>query len=132
MKVPIVILDKPNKNNRIYPREVMEKALRKYQADFIDENRAMVVKRLPETSAVSLLDCVGVVKEYTIEGDTVFVDIEFLPQVPEGLICETAVREQKLSVRTHGMGSMRKQDDGTYIISDDYEFISCFLTNEPA
>ena len=132
MKIPIVTLDTPNKNNRIYPRAVMEKALAKYKKDFIDERRAFVQKQLPGDSMVSLLDVVGVVKEFVIEGDKVIMDVEFLPNVPDGLRVEEGLKSGKLSLRTHGIGSMRLQDDGTYIIGEDYEFISCFATDDPA
>ena len=132
MKIPIVTLDTPNKNNRIYPRAVMEKALAKYKKDFIDERRAFVQKQLPGDSMVSLLDVVGVVKEFIIEGDKVIMDVEFLPNVPDGLRVEEGLKSGKLSLRTHGIGSMRLQDDGTYIIGEDYEFISCFATDDPA
>lgn len=132
MKIPIVILDKPNKNNRIYPRDVMEKAIAKYKKDFVDENRALVQKKQPGNSMVSLLDCVGVVKEITIEGDKVVVDVEFLPNVKDGNVIEEGLKSGKLHLRTHGMGTIHKQDDGTYKIGEDYEFISCFATDDPA
>ena len=132
MKIPIVTLNKPNKNNRIYPRAVMEKALEKYKKDFIDEKRAFVQKRQPHNSMVNLLDCVGIVKEVIIEGDEVLMDVEFFPNVPEGLMTETAIKSGHLHLRTHGMGSMHLQPDGTYIVGDDYELISCFATDDPA
>ena len=132
MKIPIVTLDKPNKNNRIYPRAVMEKALEKYKKEFIDEKRAFVQKKIPETTMVNLLDCIGIVKEVIIEGNEVLMDVEFFPNVPEGLMTEVAITGGHLHLRTHGMGSMHLQHDGTYIVGDDYEFISCFVTNDPA
>lgn len=132
MKIPIIILDHPTKNNRIYPRDVMEKAIAKYKKEFVDENRAFIQKKLPGDSCINLHDCVGVVKEIKIEGDTVFVETEFFPQVPDGLKSEEAFKSGKFSLRTHGMGSMRLQPDGTQKIGEDYEFISCFATDNPA
>jgi hypothetical protein len=132
MKIPILFLDKPTKNNRIYPRDVMEKAIAKYKKDFVDEGRAMIQKKLPGDSCINLHDVVGVVKEIKIEDDTVFVEAEFLPQVPDGLKSEEALKSGKFSLRTHGLGSIHMQPDGTFKIGEDYELISTFLTNEPA
>lgn len=132
MKIPILSLDRPNKNNRIYPRDVMEKAIAKYKKDFIDEDRALIQKKLPGNSMVNLLDCVGVVKEISIEGDTVFVEAQFLPNVKDGTVIEEALKSGKLHLRTHGLGSIHLQPDGTFKIGEDYEFISCFATDEPA
>ncbi len=132
MKVPILTLDTPNKNNRVYPRAVMEAAFAKYKKEFIDERRAMVVKRQPEQAITNLLDVVGVIKEISFEGDTVMADIEFLPTVPEGLSCETGVKLGKLHLRTGGMGSMKVNENGQNVVQDDYELTHCFLTDDPA
>jgi hypothetical protein len=110
----------------------MEKALEKYKKEFVDEKRAVVQKKLPETPGVNLLDVIGIVKEVIIEGNEVLMDVEFFPNVPEGLVTEAAITGGTLHLRTHGIGSIHLQDDGTYIVGDDYEFISCFVTNDPA
>jgi hypothetical protein len=132
MKIPILTLNTPNKNGRVYPREVFEKALAKYKKEFIDERRAMVVKRQPECAITNLLDVVGVIKEITFEGDKVMAEVEFLPNVPDGLSCEAGVKCGKLSLRTGGLGTLDKKEDGTYVIREDYEITHCFLTDDPA
>lgn len=132
MKVPILTLDTPNKNNRIYPRAVMEAAFTKYKKEFIDERRAMVVKKQPEQAITDLRDVVGVIKEIIFEGDQVIADIEFLPNVPEGLSCEAGVKLGKLHLRTGGLGSMKVNEQGQNVIQSDYELTHCFLTDDPA
>ena len=132
MRIPILTLDTPNKNGRVCPRDVFEKALAKYKKEFIDERRAMVVKRQPEQAITNLLDVVGVIKEISYEGDKVIAEVEFLPNVPDGLSCEAGVKCGKLSLRTGGLGSMEKNAEGHYVIKDDYEITHCFLTDDPA
>ena len=58
MKIPIVTLDKPNKNNRIYPREVMKREMRKYRKTFVKEDRALIVGKQPEDSCINLKDVI--------------------------------------------------------------------------
>ena len=132
MKIPILFLDKPTKNNRIYPRDVMEKAIEKYKKEFVDEQRAFILKEIPGESCVNLKNVIGVVKEIKVEDNTVFVEAEFFPNVNSGTVIGDAIKEGKLSLRTHGIGSMRLQPDGTQKIGEDYEFISCFATDNPA
>jgi len=132
MKIPILTLDTPNKNNRIYPRAVMEKVIAKYKKDFVDEKRAFIVKKQPENTVVNLQDVIGLINEVTFENDKVVVDVQFFPNVPEGLIMETAVSDGKLHVRTSGLGTMHRQENGTYIVGEDYELINVFITNDPA
>jgi len=130
MKVPLLTLDKPNKNGRIYPREVWEKAVAKYKEEFIDMNRSIVTNKIPESAAVNLEDTVGIVTEIKTEGDTAFANVEFFPKMTGAQMAETGLKSGYLSLRTHGIGSIKKQEDGTYVIGEDYELISCFLTNE--
>jgi GTPase involved in cell partitioning and DNA repair len=127
MKSEILTLDTPNKNGRIYPREVMKRELKKYRKVFIQENRALVVNKQPESSTVNLPDVIAVVKKATIKKNKVIVEVEFFSDFYRQL-----VKDGKLSLRTSGLGTLIKQKDGTYKIGDDYELICCFLTDDPA
>ena len=131
MKIPLLTLDKPNANGRIYPKEVIEKALQKYRDEYVIKTRAFVTKKPPESPTVNLLDTVGVIKEIIVVDNTVMADVEFL-NVPEAKIFETALYSGKLHLRTAGIGSIHKQDNGTYTVGEDYQLTSCFLTDDPA
>lgn len=132
MKIPIMVLDTPNKNGRIYPREVMKRELRKYRKVFIKENRALIVSKQPESTTVNIQDVIGVVNKATIRRNKVVVEVEFLKQIPNAAVIEAGIKEGKLFLRTSGVGSMIKQKDGTYKVSDDYELIGCFVTDKPS
>ena len=129
MKIQILTLDKPNANNRIYPFEVFSKALQKARKDLLNENRFLILKKQPESSTVSLLDAVGVITDIQIEGDDVFAEVSFFPNV-RGL--RETIEQKKMFLRTAGIGTLINQADGNYRVSDDYELISCFLTDDPA
>ena len=132
MKIPVLTLDTPNANNRIYPTEVIEKALEKYRKEFINENRAMVVKQLPENSTLDLRDVIGVVKDATIENGKIMLDVEFLPQLKGAIAAEIGIRDGKFALRTSGVGTLKTNANGNNVIQDDYEIISCFVTDQPA
>ena len=38
---PFLMFDKPNRNNRVYPKKVMTEAVTKYRKEYIDRNRAL-------------------------------------------------------------------------------------------
>lgn len=132
MKIPVLALDVPNANHRIYPKEVVEKALDKYRKEFINERRALVVKRLPETSAIDLRDVIGTVKEATIEDGKIMMDVEFLPQCEGAIAADIGITNGKFALRTSGMGTMKKDKDGNDVVQEDYELISVFVTDNPA
>lgn len=129
MKIPLITLDKPNKNNRIYPRAVMEKAIAKYKEDFINKDRAVITSSSPDGGIVNMKDAVGLVKEIKTEGDTVFAEVTFL-NIPNTLDIQKALQSGELSIRTAGFGNLTQQADGTFLVNEDYEILSCFLTNE--
>jgi hypothetical protein len=130
MKVPLLTLDTPNHNNRIYPRAVWEKAVAEYKAKYIDNQRAVVTSKPPEGETISINDVVGVVKEIKTEGNTVTAEVIFL-NIPDEFAMQQALNDGVLSIRTAGIGEIKKQEDGTYLVGEDYKIISCFLTNEP-
>lgn len=133
MKIKLLEVNKPNKNNRIYPRNVMEKAMEKYKKDFIDEKRAFVVKQLPIDTMVNLIDVVGLVKEIYIEdlNNVLMVEVEKLNVNGFNEVWKL-LEEGKIFIRTSGIGSIDKQPDGTYIIGNDYELVCLFFTDDPA
>ena len=126
MKVKIIDIDKPNANGRIYPREVVEKAFKKYKEDMVDKNRAIVFNTNSSTRDNDLANAYGVVKDIIIEGDEGFVEMEPLSLVR----CSTftaLLEDNKLFVATAGVASLK---DG--VVQDDYELTHLFLTDDPS
>jgi hypothetical protein len=132
MKIPILTLDVPNKNGRIYPRATFEKALKKYLDEQVAPKRAMIVSKIPEDMTVNLHDVIGVVKDIRIEENQVVIEAQFLPELKGALLAEEGINSGKLHLRSAGVGSLHKQADGTYTIGDDYEILSFFVTDNPA
>jgi len=127
MKLPILTMDVPNLNRRIYPREVFQKVIDKYTKEHVSERRALIVNKLPENSFINLKDAVGIVKEIIIEGDKVMVEAEFFSDSYRQII-----ESGKCFLRTSGMGTLRKDENGNDVVQEDYELISCFITDDPA
>ena len=132
MKLEILTVDKPNKNGRIYPRALVEREMERIRKEFIAERRWLIEGCRSEQSTLNLKNVVGMVNDVFIEGDTVFVEAVFFDNVPNGPITETLLKEGLASLRTAGMGTIHKQEDGTYIVGEDWELLHCFVTDEPA
>ena len=114
------------------PEQSSKKVLKKYIDEQIAPKRAMIVSKIPEDTTVNLHDVIGVVKDIRIEENQVVVEAQFIPELKEALIAEEGINSGKLHLRTSGVGSIHKQTDGTYTIGDDYELLSCFITDIPA
>ena len=132
MKVQIQEVNRPNLNKRIYPTKVLQNAIEKYITDFVKENRAFVCYKPPSKNVVDLTEVIGLVKSIRIEGEVVVSEIEQLKGVNESEKFWSLIEQGKIHVRTSGMGTITPQVDGTWVVGDDYELISLFITADPA
>lgn len=132
MKIPVLTLDVPNKNGNLYPKAVVEKALKKYIDEQVVHGRAMIVNRLPLDSTINLKDVIGIVKNVSVEGNAVMIEAEFLPGLPEALETKAGVSSGQLHLRTSGIGSIKKDEHGNNVVQPDYQITSCFVTDNPA
>jgi hypothetical protein len=110
MKVPVLELGKPTKNNRIYPISVVQKALEKKPQVPIFRNASQSVQVLVGNGVLVL------------EHDTLFAECTFID-----VAIEKQIRDGKLHVRSAGIGSVVNG-----VVSEDYQLESCFLTDNPA
>ncbi len=128
MKVPVLTVDTPNGNHRVYPREVVNRMIENAR-DRIHEDRLFVVEKQPKSTVTNVNDIIGVVKGIEVENDKVMVSVSFFPS---HFSATRLLEEGKVHLRTSGIGTLREQEDGTLRVSDDYELLSCFLTDDPA
>ncbi len=125
MKAKILDLDKLNANNRIYPKEVMEKAIKKYKEDMVDKKRALIGSELtgPE---LNVEKAYGIVDDIYIEGDSVFIDFHSL-KIANAENLNLLVECKQLHPVTCGISTMKNN-----IVNDDYELKYIFLSNDPS
>jgi hypothetical protein len=110
MKVPVLEIGKPTKNNRTYPATVVQKALEKklYVPIFRDIN---------SSTQVLVGQCTLKIEEGTVYAECTFSDVDI----------EKLIKDGKLHVRSAGTGSVVNG-----VVGDDYQLESCFLTDNPA
>jgi hypothetical protein len=121
-KQNIMTLDQPNKNGRVYSMAIGKKIEGKYETLFggvgFREDGKMLVKDISHK-----------VSEIKLEGNEVVATIEPLPETPEGkrLLDMLEKYPDKFVFRTGGIGNLVKQEDGTYLVQDDYQLVSVDL-----
>jgi hypothetical protein len=116
-------MDKPTKNNRIYPREVVERALARYKKENIDERKAFV-SLYSEYWDLNLKDVIGLVHDAYIKDDKLVIKMETL-DTPTGktLLTEDGKFNEALwEVAPFGMGSIEKLKD-KYTVQNDFELV---------
>ena len=111
--------DKKNRNGRIYPKPIMEKAISKYDQEQIQKNRAVGELNHPEGPTVNLDKVSHRITEMKFQGNDVIGKAQIL-DTPMGKIVKGLLDGGvQLGVSTRGMGSLERQND-TMVVKDDF------------
>ena len=107
-----------NRNGRIYPMQVMEKAVGKYSTDQVSKGRAVGELNHPEGPTVNLDKVSHKINDLKFEGNDVMGKAQIL-DTPMGNIVKGLLEGGvQLGVSTRGMGSLEKRDDAMYVKND--------------
>lgn len=112
----LMTVDRVNSNGRIYPRQVVEKALRKVQP--LVENGSFAVGFEQDKVTVSLANMCGFVKKFEFDGDHLFAEGELIRTPLQEIIKSTPMQ-----IRPVGLGSAIVENDESFIIGN-YELVS--------
>ena len=110
--------DKKNRNGRIYPKEIMEKAVAKYDKEQIKTNRAVGELNHPEGPTVNLDRVSHMVTSLKQDGKD-FIGEAKIMDTPMGKIVKNIMDEGgKLGVSSRGMGSLEQKNGANYVKPD--------------
>ena len=120
-----------NRNGRIYPKAIMEKAVNKYDKEQIQKNRAVGELNHPEGPTVNLDKVSHRITEMKFEGNDVVGKAQIL-DTPMGKIVKGLLDGGvQLGVSTRGMGSL-EQKNGAMVVKDDFILSTVDIVQDPS
>lgn len=122
-----------NQNERIYPREILEREVSKYMAECVKQRRATGELDHPDSEIINLKNVSHTVIDLKWDGDDLIGTLEILP-TPSGNILKQLVESNiLLGISSRGMGSV-KQDirEGSNIVQDDFNLICFDVVSNPS
>jgi len=123
--------EQKNRNGRIYPKMIMEKAVNKYAKEQVATKRAVGELNHPEGPTVNLDKVSHLITDLKIEDNNVMGKATILDtpmgQIVKGLL-EGGVQ---LGVSTRGMGSLEKRGDAMYV-KDDFMLNTIDIVQDPS
>ena len=123
--------EQKNGNGRVYPREVLEREVKKYAEGPIKTRTALGELDHPEASVVNLANTSHVITEVWWNGNDLMGRLELLP-TPSGNIAKALVLSGiPLGISSRGMGSV-KQLGETVEVQDDFELLCWDLVSVPS
>jgi len=124
--------DIKNRNGRIYPMEILENEVLKYNKKFVNEKRAFGELGHPEGPTVNLERVSHIVTALYPEGANIKGEARIL-NTPMGKIVRNLMDEGcKLGVSSRGMGSLTEKNGAKYVNSDFYLAAAADIVADPS
>ncbi len=122
-----------NQNGRVYPKDILEREVKKYDDNFVKERRALGELDHPDSSVVNLQNVSHNVVEMMWNGDDLVGKVEILP-TPSGNILKALFKAGiKLGISSRGLGSVRKNvRENADEVQDDFELIAFDFVSNPS
>jgi hypothetical protein len=123
--------EQKNGNGRIYPREILEREVKKYADGPVKTRTALGELDHPEASVVNLSNASHVITEVWWKGNDLMGKLQLLP-TPAGNIAKALILSGiPLGISSRGMGSV-KQLGETVEVQDDFELLCFDLVSVPS
>lgn len=120
-----------NRNGRIYPKRVLEKALESYQS-VIQAKRALGELNHPNHPNVNPERASHLVERLVWEGNNVIGRAKVLTSLPMGKIVKGLIDEGvSFGVSTRGLGTLI-ENDGVKIVQDDFVLNAIDIVSDPS
>ena len=124
--------DVKNRNGRVYPMEVLEKEVSKYNKKFVNEKRAFGELGHPEGPTVNLERVSHMITSLKPEGKN-FIGEAKIMSTPMGEIVKNLMDEgAKLGVSSRGMGSLMQKNGANYVRDDFYLATAADIVADPS
>lgn len=109
-----------NRNGRIYPMPILEREVKRYNEQYIVQNRALGELGHPDSPTINLDRVSHKIMSLTREGDN-FVGRAKILETPNGKIASTLLSEGvKIGVSSRGLGSLKPTSEGVNLVQDDF------------
>ena len=124
--------DVKNRNGRVYPMEILQKEVTRYNKKFINENRAYGELGHPEGPTVNLERVSHMITKLHPDGKN-FIGEAKIMNTPMGKIVKNLMNEgAKLGVSSRGMGSLDQKNGANYVRDDFYLATAADIVADPS
>ena len=109
-----------NRNGRIYPKEVIQKEVKRYNKEFVEQDRALGELGHPEGPTINLDKVSHMITKLEEDGHN-FVGRAKILSTPNGQIVKNLIDDgAKLGVSSRGLGSLESKGNAQYV-KDDFQ-----------
>ena len=111
-----------NRNGRLYPMETLMKEVKRYNKEYVQENRAYGELGHPQGPTINLERVSHMIKDLHQDGNNVRGKAKIMTETPMGKIVKNLMDEgAKLGVSSRGMGTLKPGKNGTNMVQNDFQ-----------
>ena len=124
--------DLKNRNGRVYPMEILNKEVKRYNKEYISEKRAFGELGHPDGPTVNLERASHMITALYPDGKNFIGEAKILG-TPMGNIVKNLMDEgAKLGVSSRGMGSLDQKNGANYVRNDFYLATAADIVADPS
>jgi hypothetical protein len=113
--------DIKNRNGRVYPAEVLDKEVQRYNEAYVTKNRAYGELGHPSGPTINLERVSHMITELKRDGSNFMGRAKIMTETPYGAIVKSLMDEgAQLGVSSRGMGSLKMSKEGVAQVQKDF------------
>jgi len=121
-----------NRNGRVYPKDILNKEVKRYNAEFINKKRAFGELGHPDGPTVNLERVSHMITKLYPDGQN-FIGEAKIMNTPYGKIVKGLIDEgAQLGVSSRGMGSLEQRGGANYVKDDFYLATAADIVADPS
>ena len=121
-----------NRNGRVYPKDILDKEVKRYNAEFINKKRAFGELGHPDGPTVNLERVSHMITKLYPDGSN-FIGEAKIMNTPYGKIVKGLIDEgAQLGVSSRGMGSLEQRGGVNYVGKDFYLATAADIVADPS
>lgn len=126
--------EKENRNGRIYPKKVLEKAISRYNTEYVEPARALGELNHSDSFSVNPERACILIKSLDWKGNDVYGKAKVLEDLPMGKIVAGLIHNGVLlGVSTRGAGSLKESSNSKAdIVDDDFMIGAIDVVSNPS
>ena len=124
--------DIKNRNGRVYPMEVLNKEVKRYNKEYINEKRAFGELGHPDGPTVNLERASHMITALYPDGKNYIGEAKILNTPMGGIVKNLMDEGAKLGVSSRGMGSLDQKNGVNYVRNDFYLATAADIVADPS
>ena len=124
--------DIKNRNGRVYPMEVLNKEVKRYNKEYIKEKRAFGELGHPDGPTVNLERASHMITALYPDGKNYIGEAKILSTPMGGIVKNLMDEGAKLGVSSRGMGSLDQKNGVNYVRNDFYLATAADIVADPS